>query len=53
MKFNVTMEISRTDDRKIVVENVKLIITNHYIETLINHGGGPHVTCFSLDRRFM
>jgi hypothetical protein len=37
-EFNVTMEINRTDDRKIVFENFTSDITNTYIKSLINNG---------------
>lgn len=42
-EFNVTMGISRTDDRKIVFENFSPGITNTYIESLINNGDA---SCF-------
>lgn len=42
-EFNVTMEIGRTDDRKIVFENFSSGITNAYIESLINNGDA---SCF-------
>lgn len=36
-EFHFTMEISRTDNRKIVFENFSPSITNAYIESLINN----------------
>lgn len=37
-EFNVSMEISRTENKNIVFENISLSITNDYINTLINNG---------------
>ncbi len=42
-EFNIEMEISRTNDRKILFKNITVGITNSYIESLINNG---NANCF-------